>query len=77
MTMEVRVCVEIRETNADTAIVRAEQRETVLPANNDASDYTDIEALGQAALERLTTDCYSKAKEQLGHMGALLPGGAA
>lgn len=76
MSMQVRVCVEIAESvGGGGPLIRAEQIETIVPANNNAGDWSDIEALGHAALERLIGECHEKAQRQLGQIAALLPGG--
>lgn len=62
----VRVMVEVGNTAAPGAPgVRIYHEETVIPANQDASDFTDLVLLGQAVIRRLAEDARDRGCDQI------------
>ncbi len=66
MTVQVRVLVEVSQAeNQDKCWVRQDKIETVIPANTDPDDFSDVATLGGVTIQRLSDECTELAIEQL------------
>lgn len=72
MSVQVRVCMEVANSeDEDQTWIRIEQIETVIPANTDESDLSDVAELGKVTLSRLSQECSEKALDQIEQMAQL------
>lgn len=70
MSTEIRVSVEIADTDTEQTVVRVQQGETVIRSGSD--DVNDDIAVARAALERIGSDALSKAADQLQDVSMLV-----
>lgn len=72
MSLQARVLIEFAPSETEAAEIRVEQIETIMPANADPEDASDLIALGDVTVSRMVEDTLTKTREQLVQMGSLL-----